>query len=145
MLRELLEAPKPKGGGGKARTRIGKAVEANGDQILIAVAALMLQMDEKIKVLRDFIPNSPEAIAKRDGEISDFERIKGQLGTIREMVVQFRKNEVSEAKTVQAVKTFSEGVRLWWNKQLDKLEHTLKKIATTSGVTHSERSRQKWG
>jgi hypothetical protein len=105
----------------KARTKIGKAVEAHGDQILIAVAALMLQIEGKIAVLRDFIPNSPEAIAKRDGEISDFERTRGELETIREMVVQFRKNEVSEAKTVQAVKTFSEGVRLWWNKSHDKI------------------------
>lgn len=104
-LRALFAPPRRKGGGGKARTKIGKAVEANGDHILIAVAALMLQIDEKITVLRDFIPNSLDAIAKRDAEISDFERMKGELETIREMVVHFRKNEVSEAKTVQAVKT----------------------------------------
>jgi hypothetical protein len=120
-LRDLFAPPRQKRGGGKARTKIGKAIEANGDQILLAVASLSLQIEEKITFLRDFIPNSPEAIAKRDAEISYFERMKGELQTIREMVVQFRKNEVSEAKTVQAVKTFSEGVRLWWNKSHDKI------------------------
>jgi hypothetical protein len=120
-LRALFAPPKAPKKGGRARTKIGKAVEANGDQILLAVASLTLQIEEKLTVLRGELPNSPESIAKRDLAISYFERMKAELQNIREMVIQFRKNEVSEAKAVQSVKTFSEGVRLWWNKSHDKI------------------------
>lgn len=121
-LKEALASPSRREKRARtARTRIGKAVEANGEQILVAVAALMLQIEAKIKSLRDFTPNHPDTIANWNAEISDFERMKGELQTIREMVVQFRKNEVSEAKAVATVKTFSDGVRLWWNKSHDKI------------------------
>jgi hypothetical protein len=72
-LKELLELFAPPWRGGttsKAKTKIGKAVEANEKEILLAVVGLILQIDAKIEALRGQRPNSDEAIAERDAHIS---------------------------------------------------------------------------
>jgi hypothetical protein len=118
-LQELLAPYSPAGrrsAKASARTKIGKATEANERDIQIAIAALILQIDSKLDDLRLERPNSDDAIANRDSRISDYERMRSELENIREMVVQFTKGEVKETQLVKSVTTFREGVKNWWLK-----------------------------
>jgi hypothetical protein len=101
---------------GNARTKIGKALEANESEIDLAIAGLLLQIEDKLAGLKNERPNSEEAIASRNARISDYERMRSELENIRQMAALFRKGEVKEAKVVQSVNTFADGVRAWWNK-----------------------------
>jgi hypothetical protein len=120
-LQKLFAPPPSRKSKGNARTKVGKAVEANEKEILLAVAALMLQIEDKLTVLRAEFPNYPETIAKRDAAISDLEGMHAELEHIRAMIVKFRTSQVKEAEVVKSVQTFSEGVRLWWNKNHDRI------------------------
>jgi hypothetical protein len=120
-LRKLFAKPPSRKPKGTARTKIGKAVETNEKEIMLSVAALMLQIEEKLTVLRGEMPNHPDSIAKRDAAISEFERMQAELENIRVMVTKFRTKQVKENEVVQSVTTFSEGVRLWWNKSRDQI------------------------
>jgi membrane-bound inhibitor of C-type lysozyme len=105
----------------KARTKIGKAVEANEKEINLAVAGLILQIDAKIEALQGERPNSDEAIAERDAQITKCERKRAELEHIQTMVAAFKKGTVKEAKVVKSVKTFADGVASWWNKGHDAI------------------------
>ncbi|MDA9520023.1 hypothetical protein XI06_06520 [Bradyrhizobium sp. CCBAU 11434] len=111
-------SPKPKG---KAQTKIGKAIETNEKEILLAITGLILQIDSKIETLRDLRPNSPEAIAEQGAHISEYERMRAELERIQVMVNAFKKGEQKEAKVVKSVKTFAEGVQGWWTKKHDEI------------------------
>ncbi|HEY7663597.1 MAG TPA: hypothetical protein VH934_10790 [Xanthobacteraceae bacterium] len=118
-LRKLFPLPRQRARSrtnGRARTRIGKAIEANEKDIQIAIAALILQIDDKLDDLRRERPNSDEAIANRDGRISDYERMRSELENIRKMIVQFTKGELKEIQLVKSVTTFGDGIKSWWHK-----------------------------
>lgn len=117
------ENPKPRAApkAGKAKTKIGKALEANEKEILLAVVGLMLQIDAKIEALRGERPNSDDAIAERDKHITEYERMRGELENIQTMVAAFKKGTEKEAKVVKSIKTFTEGVQSWWNKSHDAI------------------------
>jgi len=106
---------------GKSKTKIGKAVEANEKEILLAVAGLVLQIDAKIEALRSERPNSDEAIAERAAHIVEYERMRDELEQIQTMVAAFKKGTENEARVVKSVKTFAGGVRSWWNKGHDTI------------------------
>jgi hypothetical protein len=140
-LRSILAVARPSAGetsaSGKARTKIGKAIVANEKEIVLAVASLMLQIEDKLTVLGAERPNSPEAITKRDGAVSEFERMQAELENIRTMVTQFKKNEVKETQVVKSVTTFSKGIRNWWNKDHDRIcakTYDMGLFATAVGV-----------
>jgi hypothetical protein len=99
-----------------ARTKIGKAIEKNEKEIDLAVVGLLLQIDDKLQVLRNERPNSADAIASRNARISDYERTRAELENIRQMVAQFKKGEIKEARVVQSVTTFADGIKSWWSK-----------------------------
>jgi hypothetical protein len=123
-LRKLFASPRSQsrtGAKGKAKTKIGKAIELNEKEIELAIAGLILQIDDKLEVLRHDRPNSDEAIVSRDLRISDYERMRADLENIREMVAQFKKGAVKEAKVVKSVTTFGEGIRIWWQKGHDSI------------------------
>jgi hypothetical protein len=119
-LERLLDRSKPKPRAvpktGKARSKIGKAVETNEQEINLAIAGLVLQIDAKIEALRGERPNSDEAIAERDADVSVYERMRAELERIRDMVAAFRGGTAKEAAVVQSVTTFREGVQNWWHK-----------------------------
>jgi hypothetical protein len=98
-----------------ARTKIGKALKANEREIDLAIAGLLLQIEEKLADLRNERPNSEEAIAGRNKRVADYERMRAELENIRQMVALFKKGEVKEAKVVQSVNTFADGVKDWWD------------------------------
>lgn len=99
----------------KARTKIGKAIEENETEIDLAIAGLILQIEDKLAVLRTERPNSDDAITRRDERISDYERMRAELETIRQMMSRFKTGEVKEANVVQSVNTFADGIKSWWN------------------------------
>ncbi len=121
----------------QARTKIGRAVVANEKELVLAVASMMLQIEDKLTVLRAERPNSLDAIAKRNGAISEFERMQAELEKIRIMVTQFKQNEVKETQVVRSITTFSQGIRNWWNKDHDKIcakSYDMGLFATAVGV-----------
>jgi hypothetical protein len=120
-LNELraVVAPPPRGRKSKSRTKIGKAVEVNKREITLAVAGLILQIDARIEALRRELPNSDEAIAECNAQITEYERIRTELEYIRTMIVAFEKGAEKEAKVVGSLETFAGGIASWWNKRHD--------------------------
>ena len=84
-LRRIM-APSHQGVKSKARTKIGKALEANEKEINLAVAGLVLQIEAKIEALQGERPNSDEAIAERNAHITEYTRMRTELEHIRMMV-----------------------------------------------------------
>jgi hypothetical protein len=106
---------------GKARTKIGKAVEANEKEINLAIAGLILQVDAKIEALQGERPNSDEAIADRNAHITDYERMRNELERLRIMVAAFMNGTGKEGNVVRSLKTFADGLGLWWDKGHDTI------------------------
>lgn len=98
------------------RTKIGKALKANEREIDLAIAGLLLQIEEKLADLKNERPNSEQAIAAQDKRVADYERMRNELESVRQMVALFKKGGVKEAKVVQSVNTFADGVKDWWHK-----------------------------
>jgi hypothetical protein len=118
-LRALFAQPKSKRG--KARTKIGKAIEANEKEVVLAVEALKLQIEDKLARLQDERPNDPESINKVQASISEYEAMSAELERIKLAVQQFKKNEVKEKEVVQTVTTFKESLGKWWHKSHDTI------------------------
>jgi hypothetical protein len=100
-----------------ARTRVGRALTVNTDQLLTAIATSILLIEEKLRALSHERPNSDKAIAERDSSIEDLTRIKSHLEVIRKLPEQLNKGTVSETMASKSVKTFAEGVKAFWNKR----------------------------
>jgi hypothetical protein len=115
-LDQLVPQPPPVPKAGKARTKIGKAIEANEAAINLAISGLILQIDDKLEGLRQERPNSDDAIASRDKRISDYERMRAELENIRTMVAAFTKGQAKEKEVVKSVTTFRDGVQNWWSR-----------------------------
>ena len=115
MLAPLPSHPRT-GAKSEAKTRIGKAIEVNEKEIKLAIAGLVLQIDDKLSAIKQERPNSEEAIAARKLRISDYERIRAELEHIREIIAQFRTGEAPETKVVKSVTTFGDGIRKWWQR-----------------------------
>lgn len=122
-------------GGGKAKTKIGKAVEANEKSIILAVEALKLQIEDKIAKLNDERPNDPDAIKKKDASIAEFEEIRDELDRIKLAVQQFKKNEVMEKEVVETVYAFKESLGKWWQKSHDTIYTSASNSALFIGAT----------
>jgi SMC interacting uncharacterized protein involved in chromosome segregation len=121
-LRTLLEPPKPKRQKrGKAVTKIGKAIEANEKQIVLAIEALQIQIRDKLTTLKGDLPNSPEAIAKKNASVSEFEQMKAELERIKVAIQQFKKAEIKEKEVIQTIHTFKDSLGKWWNKNHDTI------------------------
>jgi hypothetical protein len=117
MLAKLSPKAATKPKTGKAKTKVGKAVEANEREIRLAISGLILQIDAKIEALRDQRPNSPEAIAEQEANVSEYERMRAELERIQTIVEAFTKGQEKEAKVVKSVKAFAAGVQAWWDKK----------------------------
>jgi len=98
----------------KARTKVGKAILRNEKDILIALAALELLIDEKLNALKDHFPNSDEAIAQKNAELSDYEKLRARVDEVKGALQKFLAGDSSETKTAKSVKTFTEGVQEFW-------------------------------
>jgi hypothetical protein len=76
-----------------ARTKIGKALAANEKQIVLAIEALRLQIEDKIARLRDERPNDPDAVKRVNSSIAEFAEMQAELERIRVAVQQFTKSK----------------------------------------------------
>jgi hypothetical protein len=133
MLARL--SPKRSGSKGKAKTKIGKAIEANEKAILLAIEGLKLQIEDKLAKLRDERPNDPDAIKKVDAAISEFEEMHAELERIKVAVQQFKKNEVKEKEVVQTVTTFKDTLGQWWSKNHERIYSSTSNSAIFIGAT----------
>jgi hypothetical protein len=100
----------------RGRTRIGKAVFANEQQLQIAIAALSLLFDEKIAALKDYVPNDPDSVARKDASLQQYEKLRAELNAVSASIAQFNKGDAKEPQIVKSITTFADGVRSWWNK-----------------------------
>jgi hypothetical protein len=102
---------------------------------MLAIAGLILQIDDRLEKLGSERPNSDDAKAKVAEEISDYQRMKAELELIRELVATFQKGKAPEKDVVKATKTFKQGVEEWWtNKSSDILTSTAKGAVLVSSI-----------
>jgi hypothetical protein len=135
MLARLSPKPSAKTKAGKARTTIGKAIEANEKQIALAIEALKLQIEDKLAKLRDERPNDPDAIKKVEATISEYEEMHAELERIKVAVQQFKKNEVKEKEVVRTVTTFKDTVGKWWHRNQETIYTSASNSALFIGAT----------
>jgi hypothetical protein len=105
----------------QARTIIGRSVVANREPILLACAALLKLIEEKLASLYTQLPNSDEGISERDQSIADYERLRSDLVALVESIKEFEKGAAAERSVVKTTKSFAEGVKNWWTKSHDKI------------------------
>jgi hypothetical protein len=98
------------------RTKIGKAIRANGSQITVLTGSLLLLIEARLTALRDERPNHPDDIAARDELIAQYERMQRELNELRQAIEEFQKGAIKETVVVKTTKSFADGVRDWWNK-----------------------------
>ncbi|WP_453965953.1 hypothetical protein [Bradyrhizobium elkanii] len=113
----LSRFPRPalKQGPPPARTRVVKALIANADELQTATATSLALVEDRIAVLSQERPNSDQSIAQRDNELKALTQMKGQLETIRNLPGELKKGQVSEKDANKSIKSFSDGVREYWN------------------------------
>jgi len=135
MLFRATPKPKSPPKAGTARTPTGKAIQESEKEIMLAIAGLILQIDDKLEKLGSERPNSNDAKAKVAEGISDYQRMKAELELIRELVAAFQKGKAPERDVVKATKTFKQGVEEWWtNKSSDILTSTAKGAVLVSSI-----------
>jgi hypothetical protein len=135
-LERMLGRLNPKSrGGGKAKTKIGKAIEANERSILLAIETLQLQIEDKLAKLQDERPNDPEIVARKETSISEFETMHGELERIKIAVQQFKNKEVPEKDVVQTVKGLKASVSEWWHKNRETIYTSASNSAIFMGAT----------
>jgi hypothetical protein len=100
----------------RPRTKIGRFVVANQDQIVLSTTAILLLIDEKLAFVRERRPNSDDAKAALRQEIARFELLRQQVDEFRIATRMFARREAREAAIVQSTKTFMEGIQSWWTK-----------------------------
>jgi hypothetical protein len=135
-LERMLGRLNPKRSGGvKAKTKIGKAIEANEKAIILAIEALKLQIEDKIAKLRDERPNDPDSVTRKEAAISEFEAMNAELEGIKVAVQQFKKNEVPEKEVVKSVATFKESISEWWSSNRGRIYTSTSNSAIFIGAT----------
>jgi len=135
-LERMLARLNPRSrGGSRAKTKIGRAIEANEKSILLAIEALKLQIDDKIAKLADERPNDPDAVKKRDASIAEFEAVRDELDRIKVAVQQFKKNGIKEKEVVETVHAFKESLGKWWQKSQDTIYASASNSAMFVGAT----------
>lgn len=102
--------------------KVIKSVSANRPQILLLSSALRLLLDEKLAALRQERPNSEEAIANRDAQIADYENLRTELHALTENIEASKSHPEEREKNInKSVRSFSDGVRNWWDRGHEKI------------------------
>jgi hypothetical protein len=99
-----------------ARTKSGKAVNANHHEILIAAATLETLVGDRITSLSAAPPNSPDAQTKWKEELSQLEMLSSELKRLRKTVEDFISGEQKESELNTATNSFNAKIEDWWNK-----------------------------
>jgi hypothetical protein len=104
-----------------ARASIGGSIVANREQIITAVAALLLLFDEKLHALRDERPNSEHARSKQDEIIAEYEQLRGDLQIFQNSVTDLRQSPKKEAEAIKSAGLFAKGISKWWRKSHQRI------------------------
>jgi hypothetical protein len=117
VLERYKSQPTPKPPRISRTTRVASTVVQNKSEIAVLAEALAIQIDSKIAKLKDQKPNSPNAIAARDNEISDYEALKAQVTALQRAVAKLTKSVETKEQAAKAAMSFGDGVKSWWGKQ----------------------------
>jgi len=120
QLKEALASPRPKKRA-KPRTAIGKAIRVNEVALATTIAALAVSIDERLEALAKERPNSHEATSNRDATIAQYKRLRSELVALKKATAKFNAGDANEAEVVRTSKSFSDGVRKWWNSSHEKI------------------------
>jgi hypothetical protein len=96
-----------------ARTTVGAAVLANRTSIILALAGLQLQIEDKLTSLRDARSNSDE----KHQEIADYEDLKQKVEAVLEAARKFFAGSTEEETLEKDVKSFATTLRNIWDKR----------------------------
>ena len=107
--------PPAKGRETTVRTRVGKALLVNADELQTAVTTTLLLLENRLEVLNSERPNSSRSIARRDAEITALTEMKGQLEKVRALPDDLKRGKVKENEANRSIKSFSDAVREYWN------------------------------
>jgi len=101
----------------KARSVIGQAVMQNEVTIELIGTALLAFLDDKLTNLQTELPNSDEAQADRNKEISDCSNLRNSVQRFLDAAAQFAKNLSHEPIVVDTTTSFANGLGNWWTKR----------------------------
>lgn len=101
----------------RGRTRIGKSIAAHSVEIGTSAVAFLILIDTEIKRLKDFRPNSAEAVSERDAKVADLEDLKRRAEVFLQSVQGFQAKTLPEAKVVADTNEFAAGVKDWYKKR----------------------------
>ena len=90
----------------------GRAVLANPDAIILALAGLQLQIEAKLAALKDARPNSDE----RQQEIADYGDLKAKVEAVLDATVKFLTDRAAEGTLEKNAKWFAATLRITWEK-----------------------------
>jgi hypothetical protein len=105
----------------RMRSNVGRPVRANNVHVILSVAPLLLSIDEKLALLREQRPNDPDAVARRDEMVADYESLKCDLEGLRDVAIEVRRGNVNDKAVTKATSTFWERVCHWWETRRDEI------------------------
>jgi hypothetical protein len=124
-VKQFKERPQPdptrKRSPPRIRTRIGKAVLANADQLRTAATTSIILIEERLDVLNHSRPNAEDSKQKKDDEIHRLTVIRTQLETLRDYPDLLKTGQVKETVAVNTVQSLSQGVSEYWAKHTDTI------------------------
>jgi hypothetical protein len=102
-------------------TLIGKALHQRREEVLIALAAVTVLIDEKLAQLNYNPPNSDEARTQWDEAINELKELKIIVDQLRHDVHAYITGSKTEKDTVRTAKAFRTGIEEYWSKNSMKL------------------------
>lgn len=112
---------------------IRSAIRTNIDQIIVSTEAIAWTIDEKLKQLRDYKPNSLGATAARNVEISEYEGLKAKIVALQAEVAKLQAKKTTVAKAEKAARTFGDTVHDWWQNDHARILGNVADGAVSSG------------
>jgi hypothetical protein len=123
-LKDSIPSPRAKtapkrGAGARPKTKVGRAVLANSDSIVLSAQAAISVIEITIENLRAQRDNDPEAPSNM--AITRLEPVIEELRNIQTLVEGFREDKVPETKLPGAFDQFRQAFAAFWEKDGDKL------------------------
>jgi hypothetical protein len=123
-LEDSVPSPRAKtarkrGAGARPKTKVGRAVLANSDSIVLTAQAAISVIEITIENLRAQRDNHPEAPSNM--AITRLEPVIDELRNIQKVVEGFREDKVPETKLPGAFDKFRLAFAAFWEKDGDKL------------------------
>ncbi len=101
----------------KAQTKVGIAFLQNSTTVVLSLAGLLLQIDERLVSLREQRWNSDEQKALRDEAIANYEDLKEKVEAVLDVATQFLTASAPEANLVEKTTSFAATLSNIWAKR----------------------------